>query len=116
MDGKAWGLSLRDFRQLSPHDQVLLLVPEGELDADTAASTAQRAAKLISATLPAQQRYQLLVSLVEEDGSKHLAWAVHLFERLRLQKQVGDFCCIDVQWHDSTYKAQLSSPREWHPA
>ena len=51
MDGEAWGLSLKEFRQLSPHDQVLLLVPEGKLDWDTAASTAQRVAKLISASL-----------------------------------------------------------------
>ena len=49
MDGEAWGLSLRDFRQLSPHDQVMLLVPERGLDADAAASTAQRVAKLSSA-------------------------------------------------------------------
>ena len=89
MDGDAWELSLREFRKLTPHDQVLLVIPEGTLDPEGAASTAQRVARLITAVLAPQQRKQLLVELVEEDGARHLAWLVHLFERLRLQRQVS---------------------------
>ena len=88
MDGESWGLSLSQFTQLSPVDQVLLLVPEGESASDAAAAAAHRVAKLIAASVQPEGRQQLLVGLVQEDAPRHLPWCVHIFERLRLQRQV----------------------------
>ena len=88
MDGEAWGLSLSQFTQLSPKEQVLLLVPEGVSPSEGAAATAQRVAKLMAVTVQPEQRQQLLVGLVQEDAPRHLPWCVHMFERLRLQRQV----------------------------
>lgn len=88
MDGEAWGVSLSQFKQLPPHDQVVLLVPEGDLTPDAAAATAQRVAKLVGATIHPKLRHQLLAGLIGEDAGRHLPWCVHIFERLRLQRQV----------------------------
>lgn len=88
MDGEAWGVSLSQFKQLPPHDQVLLLVPEGELTPDAAAATAHRVAKLVGATIHAKLRHELLAGLIGEDAERHLPWCAHIFERLRLQRQV----------------------------
>lgn len=89
MDGQSWGVSLSQFTQLSPHEQVLLLVPEGDAAAvDAAAATAHRLAKLIAASVQPEDRQQLLMGLVQEDAPRHLPWCVHIFERLRLQRQV----------------------------
>lgn len=88
MDGEAWGVSLSQFKQLPPHDQVLLLVPEGELTPDAAAATAHRVAKLMGATIHPKLRHELLTGLIGEDAGRHLPWCVHIFERLRLQRQV----------------------------
>ena len=88
MAGDCWGLSLRHFAKLSPHEQVLLLVPEECSVSDVAAATAARVAKLIAAAVPPEDRQQLLVGLVREDAPRHLPWCVHIFERLRLQRQV----------------------------
>ena len=88
IDSESWGLSLSQFTQLRPHEQVLLLVPEGATGPDVAAATAHRLAKLIAVTVQPQGRQQLLVGLVQEDAPRHLPWCVHIFERLRLQRQV----------------------------
>ena len=88
MDGESWGLSLSQFTQLSPVEQVLLLVPEGESASDAAAAAAHRVAKLIAVSVQPEGRQQLLVGLVQEDAPRHLPWCVHIFERLRLQRQV----------------------------
>ena len=90
MDGEAWGLSLRQFKQLTPQDQLLLLIPEGELGPDAAAATAQRIAKLVGSTVHPKLRHQLLASIIAEDAGRHLPWCVHIFERLRLQRQVSN--------------------------
>ena len=89
MEGKSWGMSLSQFKQLSPQEQILLLIPEGEATSADAAATAQRAAKLIAVTVEPHDRQQLLVGLVRGDAARHLPWLVHIFERLRLQRQVG---------------------------
>lgn len=91
LDGECWGLSLRQFTQLSPHEQVLLLVPEDCNASDVAAATAARVAKLVAAVVSPDDRQQLLVGLVREDAPRHLPWCVHIFERLRLQRQVRIF-------------------------
>ena len=88
MDSESWGLSLSQFTQLSPREQVLLLVPEGDTAPDVAAATAHRVAKLMAVTVQPEGRQQLLVGLVQEDAPRHLPWCVHIFERLRLQRQV----------------------------
>lgn len=88
MDGEAWGVSLSQFKQLPPHDQVALLVPEGDLTPDAAAATAHRVAKLVGATIHPNLRHQLLAGLIGEEAGRHLPWCVHIFERLRLQRQV----------------------------
>lgn len=88
LDGESWGLSVRQFTHLSPHEQVLLLVPQDCTASDVAAATAARVAKLTAAAVPSEDRQQLLVGLVQEDGPRHLPWCVHIFERLRLQRQV----------------------------
>lgn len=105
MDGASWGVSLTQFKQLSHHDQVLLLVPEGELGPEAAAATAQRIAKLVGATVDPKQRQQLLAGLVAEDAGRHLPWCTHMFERLRLQRQVRASllaCLMLVLWHRRT--------------
>ena len=56
---------------------------------EAAAGTAQRVAKLIGATVEPQARLALLVSLVEAHAAGHLPWLVHVFEWLRLQRQVS---------------------------
>lgn len=88
LDGESWGLSVRQFMHLSPHEQVLLLVPQDCTASDVAAATAARVAKLTAAAVPSEDRQQLLVGLVQEDAPRHLPWCVHIFERLRLQRQV----------------------------
>lgn len=88
MDGESWGVSLSQFKQLGPQEQVLLLVPAGTLDSECAAASAQRIAKLMSATLEPLQRQHLLTSLISQDAARHLPWVVHIFERLRLHRQV----------------------------
>lgn len=90
MDGESWGLSLSQFTQLSSREQVLLLVPEGDAAAavEAAAATAHRVAKLIAASVQPGDRQQLLMGLVQADAPRHLPWCVHIFERLRLQRQV----------------------------
>jgi len=88
LDGESWGLTLRQFTQLSPHEQVLLLVPQDCSASDAAAATAARVAKLIAAAVPSENRQQLLVGLVQEDAPRHLPWCMPIFERLRLQRQV----------------------------
>ena len=90
MDGESWGLSLSQFTSLSSREQVLLLVPEGDAAAavEAAAATAHRVAKLIAASVQPGDRQQLLVGLVQEGAPRHLPWCVHIFERLRLQRQV----------------------------
>lgn len=91
LNGECWGLSLQHFTQLSPREQVLLLVPEDCNASDVAAATAARVAKLVAAAVPPGDRQQLLVGLVQEDAPRHLPWCVHIFERLRLQRQVRIF-------------------------
>lgn len=88
-EGKSWGLSLSQFKQLSPQEQVLLLIPEGEATSEDAAATAQRAAKLMAVSAKPQDTQQLLVELVKADAARHLPWLAHIFERLRLQRQVN---------------------------
>jgi hypothetical protein len=88
MDGEAWVVSLSQFKQLPPHDQVVLLVPEGDLTPDAAAATAHRVAKLVGATIHPKLRHELLAGLIGEEAGRHLPWCAHIFERLRLQRQV----------------------------
>ena len=65
------------------------MVPEGNAAPDGAAATAHRVAKLIAVTVQPEGRQQLLMGLVQEDAPRHLPWCVHIFERLRLQRQVS---------------------------
>ncbi|DBB06293.1 hypothetical protein WJX77_007210 [Trebouxia sp. C0004] len=108
MDGEAWGVSLSQFMQLPPHDQVLLLVPEGKLTPDAAAATAHRVAKLVGATVHPKLRHELLTGLIGEEAGRHLPWCAHIFERLRLQRQVflgrGDMaaCALECAYACTT--------------
>ncbi len=115
MDGEAWGVSLSQFKQLPPHDQVVLLVPEGDLTPDAAAATAQRVAKLVGATIHPKLRHELLAGLIGEEAWRHLPWCAHIFERLRLQRQVSSapqmkaLCCHPAEAEDG----MLTLPPLW---
>ena len=85
-------VSLSQFRQLSAPEQILLLTSERDTTSEAAAASAQRVAKLMAVTVEPAGRQQLLVELVQQDAACHLPWLVHVFERLRLQRQVQSNC------------------------
>ena len=84
-------MSLAAFQKLEPMQQLQFLIPPEHPDADAAAATAQRVAKYLGEVHKPHKRQHLLIRLVAEEPSIHLVWMVHLFERLRLQKQVQLF-------------------------